>query len=128
MPIASLTGSTAGIEEAVVLLLIIAAAVAVVARRIGVPYTIGLTLVGLAVGVGAHVETLRLSSDLVFYVFLPILLFEAGFHLDAAHLRDQWRRILDSLCPACSSPSRSRPSACTTRAAWLGRWRSCSAR
>src|SRR5664280_1639610 len=94
MPIASLTGSTAGVEEAVVLLLIIAAAVAVVARRIGVPYTIGLTLVGLAVGVGAHVENLRLSSDLVFYVFLPVLLFEAAFNLDAAHLRDQWRRIL----------------------------------
>ena len=99
MLIASLTGSTAGIEEALVLLLIIAAAVAVVARRIGVPYTIGLTLVGLAVGVGAHVETLRLSSDLVFYVFLPVLLFEAGFHLDAAHLRDQWRRILALAVP-----------------------------
>ena len=99
MPIASLTGSTAGIEEAVVLLLIIAAAVAIVARRIGVPYTIGLTLVGLAVGVGAHVESLRLSSDLVFYVFLPVLLFEAGFHLDAAHLRDQWRRILALAVP-----------------------------
>ena len=99
MPIASLTGSTAGIEQAVVLLLIIAAAVAIVARRIGVPYTIGLTLVGLAVGVGAHVQTLRLSSDLVFYVFLPILLFEAGFHLDAAHLRDQWRRILALAVP-----------------------------
>jgi monovalent cation:H+ antiporter, CPA1 family len=93
MPIPSLTGSTAGIEEAVVLLLIIAAAVAVGARRVGVPYTIGLVLVGLAVGVGAHVEALRLSSDLVFYVFLPILLFEAAFNLEARQLREQWRRI-----------------------------------
>jgi monovalent cation:H+ antiporter, CPA1 family len=99
MLIASLTGSTAGVERAVVLLLIIAATVAVVARRVGVPYTIGLTLVGLAVGVGTHVGTLRLSSDLVFYVFLPILLFEAAFNLDAAHLRDQWRRILALAVP-----------------------------
>ncbi len=99
MPIASMTGSTAGIAEALVLLLIIASAVAVVARRVGVPYTIGLVLVGLAVGLAAHVETLRLSSDLVFYVFLPILLFEAAFYLEARHLRDQWRRILALAVP-----------------------------
>ena len=99
MPIASLTGSTAGIEEALVLLLIIAATVAVLARRVGMPYTIGLVLVGLAVGLAAHVETLRLSSDLVFYVFLPVLLFEAAFNLEARHLRDQWRRILALAVP-----------------------------
>ena len=99
MPIALLTGSTAGIEEALVLLLIVAAAVAVSARRVGVPYNIGLVLVGLAVGLAAHVETLRLSSDLVFYVFLPILLFEAAFNLEARHLRDQWRRILALAVP-----------------------------
>ena len=88
-----LVGSTAGTEQALVLLLIIAAAVAVVARRVGLPYTIGLVLVGLALGVATHVESLRLSSDLVFYVFLPILLFEAAFNLEAASLREQWRRI-----------------------------------
>ena len=54
-----MTGSTAGIAEALVLLLIIASAVAVVALRVGVPYTIGLVLVGLAVGLAAHVDTLR---------------------------------------------------------------------
>ena len=94
MATSSLTGSAPGIEETLVLLLIIAAAVAVVARRVGVPYTIGLVLVGLAVGLGTHIRSLHLSSDLVFYVFLPILLFEASFNLEARHLRDQWRRIL----------------------------------
>lgn len=88
-----LLGSTAGIEQALVLLLIIAAAVAVLARRIGVPYIIGLVLVGLVVGLALQLESLRLSSDLVFYVFLPILLFESGYKLEAALLRDQWRRI-----------------------------------
>ncbi len=96
---ASLVGSTAGTEQALVLLLIIAAAVAVVARRVGLPYTIGLVLVGLALGVATHVESLRLSSDLVFYVFLPILLFEAAFNLEAAALRDQWRRIVAFAVP-----------------------------
>jgi CPA1 family monovalent cation:H+ antiporter len=99
MPIASSTGSAAGIEEALVLLLIIAAAVAVVARRVGVPYNIGLVLVGLAVGLAVHIETLRLSSDLVFYVFLPILLFEAAFNLEVRQLRAQWRRIVALAVP-----------------------------
>jgi len=91
--VASLSGATVGVEEALVLLLIIAATVAVVVRRVGVPYTVGLVVVGLVVGLVSHVPTLRLSSDLVFYVFLPILLFEAGFNLEAGHLLTDWRRI-----------------------------------
>ncbi len=90
---APLFGSTAGTEQTLVLLLIIAATVAVLARRVGVPYIIGLVLVGLAVGLALHFESLRLSSDLVFYVFLPILLFESAYNLEATQLRDQWRRI-----------------------------------
>ncbi len=93
MVLAALVGSAAGTEQALVLLLIIASAVAVVARRIGVPYIIGLVLVGLTVGVTLHFDALRLSSDLVFYVLLPILLFEAAYNLEATLLRDQWRRI-----------------------------------
>jgi Na+:H+ antiporter len=99
MPIASLTGTMPRVEETLVLLLIIAATVAVLARRVGVPYTIGLVLVGLAVGLASHIETLHLSSSLVFYVFLPILLFEAAFNLEARHLRDQWRGILALAVP-----------------------------
>jgi len=89
----SLASPAAGIEQALVFLLIIAAAVAVVARRVGVPYIIGLVLVGLVVGLALHLDSLRLSSDLVFYVFLPILLFEGAYNLEATLLRDQWRRI-----------------------------------
>ncbi len=95
----SLVGSMVGTEQALVLLLIIAAAVAVLARRIGVPYIIGLVFVGLIVGLGLHLDSLRLSSDLVFYVFLPILLFESGYKLEATLLRDQWRRIAVLVVP-----------------------------
>lgn len=91
MPLAISATST---EEALVALLLIAAAVAVVARRAGVPYTIGLVLVGLAVGLVTHVDAVSLSSDLVFYVFLPVLLFEAAFDLEARHLLRDWRRVL----------------------------------
>ena len=80
--LASLSGGhTAGVEQALILLLIVAAAVAVTARRLGAPYTVGLVLVGLALGATSWFGELRLSSDLVFYVFLPVLLFEAAFNL-----------------------------------------------
>jgi len=93
MIVASLSGAAAGVEEALILLLVIASVVAVAARRVGVPYTVGLVVVGLVVGLVSHVPSLRLSSDLVFYVFLPILLFEAGFNLEAGHLLTDWRRV-----------------------------------
>jgi CPA1 family monovalent cation:H+ antiporter len=89
-----LATSATSIEEALVALLLIAAAVAILARRAGVPYTIGLVLVGLAVGLVTHVNAVSLSSDLVFYVFLPVLLFEAAFDLEARHLLTDWRRVL----------------------------------
>ena len=91
MPLAT---SATSVEEALVALLLIAAAVAVVARRAGAPYTVGLVLVGLAVGLVTHVDAVSLSSDLVFYVFLPVLLFEAAFDLEARHLLTDWPRVL----------------------------------
>lgn len=93
MVLASLSGAAASVEEVLVLLLVIAAVVAVVAKRVGAPYTVGLVVVGLVLGLVTHVDAVKLSSDLVFYVFLPILLFEAGFNLEARHLLTDWRRI-----------------------------------
>jgi len=49
MPIAA---DAVSIEETLVVLLLIAAAVAVAVRRVGVPYTVGLVVVGLVVGFG----------------------------------------------------------------------------
>src|SRR5665647_2018681 len=96
MPIAA---DAVSIEETLVALLLIAAAVAVAVRRVGVPYTVGLVVAGLVVGLVTHVRALSLSSDLVFYVFLPILLFEAAFNLEARHLLTDWRRILALAVP-----------------------------
>lgn len=96
MPIAA---DAVSIEETLVALLLIAAAVAVLARRVGVPYTVGLVVVGLVVGLVTHPSAVSLSSDLVFYVFLPVLLFEAAFSLEARHLLADWRRILALAVP-----------------------------
>jgi monovalent cation:H+ antiporter, CPA1 family len=91
--LASLSGTAATAEEVLVFLLVLAAIVAVIAKRVGVPYTVGLVVIGLVLGLVTRIDAVRLSSDLVFYVFLPILLFEAGFNLEAGHLLTDWRRI-----------------------------------
>ncbi len=87
-------GGTPGIVEALVLLLVVAGVVALVTRRIGMPYTIGLVVVGVAAGLVVRLGAVSLSTDLVFYVFLPLLLFEAGFNLEARRLAQDWRRVL----------------------------------
>ena len=89
----ALVGSTAGTEQALVLLLIIAAAVAVVGEAHRRPLHHRARPRRPRRRPRPALDSLRLSSDLVFYVFLPILLFESGYNLEAALLRDQWRRI-----------------------------------
>ncbi len=71
------------LEFVVVLLFAIATGVALLARWLKVPYTSALVLAGLVIGAGKWVPAPHLSKDLLFAVFLPGLLFEAAYHLDA---------------------------------------------
>jgi CPA1 family monovalent cation:H+ antiporter len=82
------------LEITLALLLALASLVAVVAVRMRLPYTIGLVLAGLALGAAHVVHGVTLSADLVFYGFLPVLLFEAAYNLDGHHLSRDWRRVL----------------------------------
>ncbi|MBN1764087.1 MAG: cation:proton antiporter, partial [Sedimentisphaerales bacterium] len=53
------------------------------------PYTIFLTLVGLLVGVfhfGPKLSTTGFGHDLIFFVFLPPLLFQGAFHMELNRL------------------------------------------
>ncbi len=69
------------------LLLAVARLVATVARRLQLPYTVGLVLVGVAIAL-AHIEIgAGLTHDLIFYVILPPLLFEAALALRWPDLR-----------------------------------------
>ncbi len=71
-------------------LLIVASLVAMISRRIGLPYTAGLVLAGIALAflpVGAN---LPLSRELIFNVFLPPLIFEAALQL-------RWQRFREEL-------------------------------
>jgi CPA1 family monovalent cation:H+ antiporter len=63
-------------------LLFVAALVAILTRRLRMPYTVGLVLAGMGLSL-FHVRLqLHLSKDLIFSVFLPPLVFEAALCID----------------------------------------------
>jgi CPA1 family monovalent cation:H+ antiporter len=72
----------------IILLYCIATVVAIISRRLRVPYTTSLLLAGIALG-AMHVAALpHLTRELLFEVFLPGLLFEAAYHLEVHELRE----------------------------------------
>lgn len=74
------------------LLLALVAATEPIARRVGLPLSIGLVIVGTALGFALKGEQLALgasltiSSDAFLYLFLPILLFETAIDIDVRRL------------------------------------------
>lgn len=84
------------VEVQVLVLLLVASIVGMAARRARLPYTLALTAAGLVLGF-IRIETLEgldLSGDLLLLLFLPVLLFEAAFHIDPAELRRQLVPVL----------------------------------
>jgi CPA1 family monovalent cation:H+ antiporter len=61
-----------------VALLVVASLVAIIARRLKLPYTVGLVLTGIALSLSGITGGASLTHDLIFLVFLPPLLFEAA--------------------------------------------------
>lgn len=80
-------------EDILVLLFCVATLIAIVVRRVRVPYTVALVLAGLAIGSLGWVEPPTLTRDMLFTFFLPGLLFEAAFHIDLEALRGTWRSV-----------------------------------
>ena len=62
-------------------LLLIACAVGVLARRLHVPYSVGLVIAGIGLALLPWHPTLTLSRELVYTGILPPLIFEAAFEL-----------------------------------------------
>jgi len=71
-------------------LLLLACVVGIVSNLIThLPYTIFLTLVGLAIGIlhiGPDLEETGFSTELIFFVFLPPLLFQGSLHMELNRL------------------------------------------
>ena len=75
------------------ILLILAVIVAIIVKYIKLPYTIALVLAGILVGL-TGIEEIELSRELIFFIFLPILLFEGSIHIDLNQLRENAKIIL----------------------------------
>ena len=65
-------------SEIIVLLFAVVAASVLVARRLQLPYPIVLVLVGLALSFIPHLPEVKLDPNIVFYFFLPPLLYPAA--------------------------------------------------
>jgi CPA1 family monovalent cation:H+ antiporter len=73
-------------------LLGVAMVVAIVARRLRLPYTVGLVATGLALALARLPLDLALTHDVLFEVILPPLLFEAALSIS-------WRELERDLAP-----------------------------
>jgi len=64
------------------ILLLVACLIAIVTRRFGWPYSVGLAAAGAGIAYLPNAPQLPLSRDLIFNIFLPPLVFEAALKLD----------------------------------------------
>jgi monovalent cation/hydrogen antiporter len=87
-------GDTGSAIELLFALLLAATALAVLARKAGIPYPILLVLGGLAIGFIPNLPTVELAPDLVFLLFLPPILFAAGYFTSIRELKAYRRPIL----------------------------------
>ncbi|MBI2773414.1 MAG: Na+/H+ antiporter [Chloroflexi bacterium] len=79
--------------ELVLGLLAIVVALAVLARRLGLPYPIVMVLAGLGLGLLPGLPDIELAPDIVFLVFLPPILYAGGFLTSLRDLKANLRPI-----------------------------------
>lgn len=73
--------------ELVQILLVIASVVAMLARHLKIPYTVGLVLAGIVLAFATSAHDTVLTKDLIFKLFLPGLIYEAAIYIHWNELR-----------------------------------------
>ncbi|MCU0551040.1 MAG: sodium:proton antiporter [Leptolyngbya sp. Prado105] len=86
-------GQFAQLVTVLIILLLVATIVALLSRRLRVPYVTGLVLAGVAIAEFLP-RKIGLDSALIINLFLPILLFEAAINTDISRLRSTLKPIL----------------------------------
>lgn len=76
------------------LLLFVACLVAIVTRRIGLPYAVGLVVAGICMSLAGYDSRVELSPELIFTFLLPPLIFEAALHLGWGQFRREAPLVL----------------------------------
>lgn len=80
-------------ETLIIELLLIASIVAILVRRLQVPYTVALVVVGLFLTLQSPLQ-FELTPELILALLVPPLVFEAAFHLSLNDLRRDFGLIL----------------------------------
>lgn len=68
-------------------------------KKINFPYTVLLVVIGLLLIPLSHIplfgfiDDFQLTPDVLFFVFLPVLLFEAAYNINYRHLLKSWKTI-----------------------------------
>ena len=75
-------------------LLLVAGVVAILTRRLRVPYSVGLVFTGILLSLFPFFSDIPFTKDLIFNVFLPPLVFEAAIQIHWKELRKEFPVIL----------------------------------
>src|SRR5215470_14795402 len=67
--------------------------ISVLTARLRVPYTVGLVVAGLIIGILPHPAHFELTPSLVLFAFLPPLLFDGGWSIDTKELARNWAPV-----------------------------------
>ncbi|HEX6110025.1 MAG TPA: sodium:proton antiporter [Ktedonobacteraceae bacterium] len=86
--------SVLGEAEIIVILLGVTLIVALTSRRLRLPYTLLLVLVGLVIGILPVFIEVHLDPNIVLFLFLPALLFEGAWNVEIEHLVADWLPVL----------------------------------
>jgi CPA1 family monovalent cation:H+ antiporter len=96
-PHAETLGPEQGVIGSVMVMLVVAAVVGIVVKRIRLPYTVALAVIGLLLalvpGLFPAIGEIHLTHDFIFFVLLPPLLFHGSLHMDLSMLHRNVRRI-----------------------------------
>src|SRR5438876_6464778 len=77
-----------------ILLLIVTLIVALLSRRLRMPYTLLLVIVGFVVGLLPFLPNQHIDPNLVLYIFIPALLFEGAWNAEINRLEADWLPIV----------------------------------
>ena len=83
----------------VLFLLFVSCFTYIFSKKINFPYTVLLVLIGLIlvplskVGLFSFVDDFQLTPGILFFVFLPVLLFESAYNINYRHLIKSWKSI-----------------------------------
>lgn len=80
--------------EQIEFFLFVAAIVAMVARLIKLPYTVGLVIAGIGIAFIPSPYHVELSKELIFVIFLPALVFEAALYIRWEELKQDFLVVL----------------------------------